>query len=191
MNLRPFALTIALALPLTLAAQAHSWGSSSAAATSGPAFLHKLAQEDHSEIHLAHLALTKSKNPRVRAYAKSKILAADPDMAKDARKVQRASQPNQAGAAGVANRAAVSQERAKDRAEYKKLSRLSGAQFDRAYMQYEARKQGADLTLVRQEASSASNAKIRSFAQRQEAPVKKAADSARSISSTLGTSPAK
>lgn len=191
MNLRPFALTIALALPLTLAAQAHSWGSSGAPATGQQVFLHQLAQEDHSEIHLAHLALTKSKNPRVRAYAKSKILAADPDMAKDARKVQRATQPNKAGAAGVANRAAVSRERAKDRAEYKKLSRLSGAQFDRAYMQYEARKQGADLTLVRQEASSASNAKIRSFAQRQEAPVKKAADSARSISSTLGTSPAK
>lgn len=177
MKLGPLAFGLALALPLTLAAQTEP---RPGMAPAGLTFLHKLAQEDRAEIRLANLALRKSSNQQVKKYANN-VLAADPDMARAAERIAQRYQPPSASAGGVAAKAAVRAAGAKSQAEYRMLSRLSGAKFDRAYMKYEARKQVKDLHLVEHQAAVAANPRLQGFAAQQEAPVKKAANSARKI----------
>jgi putative membrane protein len=140
-------------------------------------FLHKLAQEDQSEVNLAHLAMQKSNNPHVKDYAKNKILAADPSM------------EHQAKTIAEQNNAKVwTSPNSMDKQEYKKLSNMSGQQFDKAYMSYEARKQEADLDLVQREIKNTNNTQLKDYAQKEETPVREASQSAQQISSSLGTS---
>lgn len=138
-------------------------------------FLNLLTAEDQSEINLAHLALKKSRNPQVRQYAKSKILAADPAMKQGA--MQFAKQHN-AAVPGYAT--------STDKAEYYYLSKLSGKAFDKAYMSYEDEKQNADLIMVKNEIKAAKNPRLKSYVQKEEMPVQQAAQSAKQIASSLG-----
>ena len=138
-------------------------------------FLDVLAKEDQSEITLANLALTKSNNPLVKDYAKSKILAADPAMERGAKAI---AQQKRAPILAIPSATAT--------AEYQYLSRLSGKAFDKAYMSYEDQKQAADLIMVQNEAATAKDPQVKQFAQKEETPVQKAAQSARQIAQGLG-----
>lgn len=180
MNISGSVLTAALLVPLTMVGQKITPPHS---ITSGPTpqislqaqqFLTVLGNEDQSEINLAHLALKKSNNAQVREYAKTKILAADPAMEQGAKKL---SLQNNTSAPGYPT--------GPDKAEFYYLSKLSGKDFDTAYMSYEDAKQREDLIVVQNEAASAKNPEVKSFAQKEEKPVEEAADSAKSIAESL------
>lgn len=169
MKITPLVLTAALAFPLAMLGQT----SSSTVSPSDLQFAHKLAQEDMSEINLARLALQKSSNPAVRQYAKNIILSADKSMKQQANKI--AQQHQVSLPAGMTSR---------QKSVYDSLAHKSGPQFDRAYMAYEASQQSKDLQLVRREVKTTKDPQLKSFASAQEQPVRAAAQSARTISSS-------
>ena len=140
-------------------------------------FLHAIASEDQSEIDLAKLALQKTTNAQIQQYAKSKILAADPDMEKDAMQV---AQQNHATISSKPNAAAQRQ--------YQIFKTLSENEFDKAYSRYEDRMQAADLKVVTREAGAAINPQVRSYAQKEVTPVKLAADAARQLAQAMNVS---
>jgi putative membrane protein len=180
MKISEWVITAALAVPLTLMGQKvtspNVMGSDKP--TQGKLqsqhFLTVLANEDQSEIDLAHLALKKSSNAQVKEYARTKILAADPAMEEGAKKL---SLENGAPAPGFPS--------GPDKAEFYYLSKLSGKDFDAAYMGYEDAKQREDLIVVENEAASDKNPQVKQFAQKEEKPVQEAADSAKTIAQSL------
>lgn len=165
MTLKPFILGVALALPAVMFGQSIP-NTSKQLTSSGRHFVKKLAQEDMSEIRLAHLALKRSSNPQVRNYAQ-RILSADPSMEQGAKKI-----------AEKDNVTVPTSPSPRQQTECDRLAALSGKRFDRAYMNYEARKQKADLDLVRHEISAASNAQLKAFARNEETPVRNASEMA-------------
>lgn len=183
MSVKSLALCIALAFPMAMMAQSmpannnYNNGNNGRLSQQDHKFLHNIAQEDQSEINLAHLALQKSSNPQVRQYAQSKILAADQNMEQQAKNV--AEQEN-------TNIDAVPSQRQQQ--EYETLSHLNGSQFDQAYMRYEARKQSADLNMVNHEMQSTSDQPVQNFASNQQSPVRQASQRAETIASNMGQS---
>lgn len=166
----------ALAVPFAAVAQSNMPPSKSPQiSVQAQHFLTVLASEDQSEIDLAHLALKKSNNPQVQQYAKSKILAADPSMKQGA---QQLGQKEDAPVAGFPP--------SSGKAEYYYLSKLSGKAFDKAYMNYEDAKQNFDLIVVAAEAKEAKNPQVKAFAQKEETPVRQAAQSAKQIAQSMG-----
>jgi predicted outer membrane protein len=146
MNSAGWILTTALAIPLTVVGQNVNQKNTNSSKSpqisiQDQHFLDLIASEDQSEIELARLALSKSGNPQVQQYAKSKILAADPSMEQEAKKISR---QNNAPVGGTPSSAA--------KAEYYYLKNLSGKAFDKAYMNYEDAKQRSDLIVVQNEA---------------------------------------
>jgi len=137
-------------------------------------FLQKLAQEDTAEIKLAHLALKKSSDPMVQKYAHS-ILSADPAMRKQAKSIAQSE-----------NAKLMTNANAEGLAEYQKLSQLSGKQFDKEYIEYEAQQQSTDLDLVKGEINSTTNTKVKDYATAQETPVRKASDKANQLAAQKG-----
>lgn len=180
MKISGWVLTAAMVVPLTLVSQdvtpprSITSGQPPQISLQAQHFLTVLGNEDQSEINLAHLALKKSNNPKVQEYAKSKILAADPAMEAGAKKL---SLKNNVSAPGFPSGA--------DKAEFYYLSKLSGKDFDKAYMGYEDAKQREDLIVVQNEVASAKNPEVKSFAQKEEKPVREAADSAKAIAESL------
>lgn len=180
MKFSGWVLTAALVVPLTAVGQRMTSpniiGSDKPTQESLQAehFLTVLANEDQSEINLAHLALKKSDNAQVKEYARTKILAADPAMEEGAKKL---SLQSNAPAPGFPN--------GPDKAEFYYLSKLSGKDFDAAYMSYEDARQREDLIVVQNEAASEKNPQVKQFAQQQEKPVQQAADSAQIIAHSL------
>ena len=171
----------ALIVPVTVMGQSsmtkNTMGSEPAPQISVEAqhFLSVLASEDQSEINMARLALKKSSNAQIQQYAKSKILAADPSMEQTAKGIaQRGHFP----VTGLPDQTAE--------AEYYYLSRLSGKAFDKAYMSYEDQKQAADLIMVQNEVTSAKEPQVKSFAQKEVAPVQQAAQAASKIAHAVG-----
>lgn len=174
-----------LAIPMTMMGQsmgnqkantsANSNTNTSQMSTADQHFVRTLAEEDHSEIDLARLAMKKSTNSKVQDYANSKILAADPSMEQQARSI--AQQDNEK----IPNATNKMQKN-----EYDKLAKLSGTEFDKEYMKYEAWKQEKDLGSVRHEITSTNNQTVKDYARKEEPPVKQAAQSARQIASSLG-----
>jgi putative membrane protein len=169
---------IALAAPMALtgqiAEQEKPSGTSPQISIEAQHFLDVLAKEDQSEIDLANLALSKTSNPQVKAYAKSKILAADPEMERQAKAI---AQQNHAPMLAIPSTSSS--------AEQYYLSKLSGKDFDKAYMAYEDQKQAADLIMVKNEIKTAKNPQIRQFAQKVESPVQQAAQSANEIAQAI------
>ena len=168
-----------LAVPLTLtgqiAEQEKTSGISPQISIEAQHFLDTLAKEDQSEIDLANLALSKTDNPQVKAYAKSKILAADPEMERQAKAI---AQQNHAPILAIPSTTGS--------AEQYYLSKLSGKDFDKAYIGYEDQKQTADLIMVQNEIKTAKNPQIKQFAQKVEGPVQQAAQSAKEIAEAIG-----
>lgn len=180
MRISKWMLTAAVVAPLTVVGQGPT-KSSTITSGKGPQislqaqhFLTVLGDEDQSEINLAHLALKKSNNPKVQEYARTKILAADPAMEAGAKKL---SLENNTSAPGYPS--------GSDKAEFYYLSKLSGKDFDIAYMGYEDAKQNEDLIVVQNETLTAKNPQVKQFAQKEETPVREAADSAKSIAQSL------
>jgi predicted outer membrane protein len=175
-KIHAFVLSAALAIPTALAAQTTSSLKHSSGTDQDELFLHSLASEDQSEIHLAKLALDKSHNPQVKEYAKSKILAADPKMEQEAQQI-----------AQQIHLSITTKPDSGKRAEYQTLSRLAGEQFDQAYAKYESHQQQADLTTVQNETVTATHSQVRSFALKEEKPVGEAAQSAKLLAETFHT----
>ena len=183
MKIYPLVLSALLVVPLTAMGQTqhnkYNMGSSQSSrpriSVEAQHFLGTIATEDQSEIDLAQLALKKSNNPTVQKCAKSKILAADPSMEKQAKKI-----------AHENNSPIVAFPSGTDKAEYYYLSKLSGKKFDKAYMSYEDAKQHADSIMVNNESTGAKNQEIKSYAQKEEGPVGQAAQSAGKIVASLG-----
>lgn len=181
MRFAGYILTAALGLPLTLAGQSvpqHLSMSSQSPQLSLPAqhFLNLIASEDQSEINLAKLALKKSSNAQIRHYAQSKILAADPSMKQNAMKIAHQYKVPIDGSPTSA-----------DKAEFYYLSKLSGKEFDKAYMNYEDAQQASDLIQVQNEAAAAKNQQLKQYAQKEATPVQQAAQSAKSIAQAIGS----
>ncbi|HKT89797.1 MAG TPA: DUF4142 domain-containing protein [Candidatus Sulfotelmatobacter sp.] len=185
MKFEALILSAVLAIPMTMMGQsmgnqkantsANSNTNTSQMSTADQHFVRTLAEEDHSEIDLARLAMKKSTNSKVQDYANSKILAADPSIEQQARSI--AQQDNEK----IPNATNKMQKN-----EYDKLAKLSGTEFDKEYMKYEAWKQEKDLGSVRHEITSTNNQTVKDYARKEEPPVKQAAQSARQIASSLG-----
>lgn len=143
---------------------------------SDQSFLKALVQEDISEIGLAKMALQKSSNNDVKQYAQTKILAADPGMRDGAQNLLRKY--------GIDPPAEPS---GTERAIHDKLSKKTGKDFDGAYMIYETTQQSDDVKLVNAELKSTTNAEVKSFVEKEKAPVVEAATSAKEISAKLAS----
>ena len=139
-------------------------------------FLKALIQEDISEISLAKMALQKATNPEVKQYARTKILAADPQMRDGAATIARAG-----------NLQPPTGPNAKQRKMQGELAKKSGKYFDNAYMNYEASQQTADVKLVKTEIESSTNAQVKNYASKEETPVEEAASAARDISAKVSS----
>lgn len=153
------------------AKQANPNQNSTQASSPSQVFLQTIAREDTAEINLAKLALKKSKNPQVRKYAQS-ILSADPAMRQGAEKVARSEHLTIDTGGNTAGQA-----------EYQTLQVMSGKQFDKAYMKYEAKKQANDLELVNQEIKVTKDQKVKNYAQKERPAVQKAAKKSQQLGS--------
>lgn len=181
MYMKAVVLCMVLGLPWAMAGQSSSAANPSTPANqqlsnSDKAFLKALIQEDTSEIQLAHMALEKSKDPQVKQYAESKILAADPGMKEGAEHIaqEHGIQPPTGPGARKQDVAA-------------ELSKKSGRVFDNAYMIYEATQQPGDLELVNTEAKSTQNSEMKKYVAIEKKPVEEAAESAVQVSKQIST----
>ncbi|HLH07762.1 MAG TPA: DUF4142 domain-containing protein [Terriglobales bacterium] len=168
MKVQPLILTLALSFPLAVFGQtAASTKTNEHLSTTDHEFLQKLGKEDQSEIDIAKMAVKKSNDPQVQQYAKS-ILSADPSMEEQAKTIaQDAKHPIDANVTP------------QQKAEYDRLSKLSGHNFDHAYINYEATRQQEDVAMVQHEINSTRNEKVKAFAQQEETPVRNAAELAK------------
>ena len=139
-------------------------------------FLKALIQEDISEISLAKMALQKSADPQVKQYARTKILAADPQMRDGAAKI-----------ASAQNIQPPTGPNARQRKIHGELAKKSGKYFDNAYMNYEASQQTADVKLVKAETKNSNNAQVKNYATAQQTPVEQAASAARNLSARVSS----
>lgn len=180
MRIRYAILIAAVAAPMVMAGQNSSSAnqkSQQQLTTSDKLFLQALIEEDISEIELAHMALEKSSDPKVKDYAQSKILAADPEMRDGAEQIakqfgmQPPSAPN-----------------ARQKKIHDELSNKSGKVFDDAYMNYEADQQTADVKLAEAELKSETNPAVKDYVTKEKAPIVEAAEAAKSISKDISVS---
>lgn len=118
-----------------------------------PSYLYQAFQDSQSEIALAHLALLKSGNADVKAFAQRMI---DDHKTMSAQIQQLAMQTN------VVLPAAPSPEQA---LAFVTLMRWNGALFDRGYMAYNVRSHEQAVAEATQQASQATNPDVRAFAQ--------------------------
>lgn len=118
-----------------------------------PSFLFRAAQDGNAEIQLAHLALARSSNEQVQAFARQMI--ADHGAA-NVRIMNLAQQRN------LPLPIEASPEQARD---FVELTNRSGAAFDRDYMDINVRNHRADVTLVSEQAQNATDPDIKALAQ--------------------------
>lgn len=116
-------------------------------------FLQQAAMGDEAEIQLGQLAQQKSENPAVKSFSERMIKdhSNNDDLVKNIAKSQHLSLPN-----------ALSP-KYKDEADG--LERLSGKQFDQAYMAYMVQEHTKDVNKFKQEADNAHDVTIKQFAQ--------------------------
>jgi putative membrane protein len=145
-------------------------------ASSDKLFLEALIREDMSEIGLANMALEKSENADVKDYARTKILAADPEMRDGAEQLMRQY--------GVTPPTDLAERQVKVQDE---LSKKSGRYFDAAYMSYEAGQQTNDTKLVKAELDSTKNSNVKSYVEKEKTPVDEAASTATDVSKKIAT----
>lgn len=173
-KIQAFILSTALIVPMTLAGQTKPDNKTPQLSKNDQQFLHKLASEDQSEIQLAKLALQKSKDPEIQHYAKKDILAGDPPMEEQAKQI---AQQHHSDISTTPD--------SMQKQEYDKLSKLSGKKFDQEYMNYESRKQAEDLEVVKNETTSTTDTEIQNYAVKEETPVAKTAQAAKTIAGSM------
>jgi putative membrane protein len=110
------------------------------------------AQVNLSEIRMADLAMTKTSNPQVKNMAQR--LEADHMKANDRLKEIAAKQ----------NLTLPAKLDAKNQAAYDRLSKLSGAEFDKAYVREEAKDHKSAIAEFRREASHGTNPELKKYA---------------------------
>jgi putative membrane protein len=121
--------------------------------TSGDtAFAMKAAQGGMAEVKLGQLAVDKASNPDVKAFGQRMI--DDHTKANDQLKSIASNQ----------NMTLPTDLNAKDQAEYDKLSKLSGAEFDKAYMRNMVKDHEMDIKEFQKEANSGKDPQLKSFA---------------------------
>jgi putative membrane protein len=133
-------------------------------------FLQQVVREYRSETDLARLALRKSSDPQVRSYAQA-VVASDAAVEKNAQKMAPASTPAATPATA---------------AEYQKLAKLPGREFDQEYMSYEAGRQQQELQGLRKEISTTDDANLLDFGIKTEVPTQEDAKEAKQLASELG-----
>ena len=115
-------------------------------------FVNKAAQGGNAEIMVGKLALQKSKNPSVRSIAQKLVndhSAANAALARSAAQVKLTLPKGVNG---------------EEKAEYNKLSRLKGEQFDRAFLQAELADHHATAKLFQQEMEHGKSGGLKDFA---------------------------
>ncbi len=146
-------------LPLTSSAQTATGDQSASSSThsslsaSDQKFMKEAAQGGASEVELGQLAQQKAESPDVKAFGQRMV--DDHTKANDQLK-QVASEK------GVT---LPSQPDAKDKAEKTRLEKMSGAQFDKAYMNYMVADHKKDVADFQKEASHANDPDVKNFAQ--------------------------
>jgi putative membrane protein len=146
-------------LPITSSAQ--TAGSDQSASTSAHStlsasdqkFMKEAAQGGEAEVQLGQLAEQKAESPDVKAFGQRMV--DDHTKANDQLK-QVASEK------GVT---LPSQPDAKDKAEKARLEKMSGAQFDKAYMNYMVADHKKDVADFKKEAAHANDPEVKNFAQ--------------------------
>jgi putative membrane protein len=126
--------------------------SSGQLSTSDKQFLTKAAQGGEAEVELGQLAQQKSQDPKVKEFAKRMV----DDHSKANEKLK-----SLASSKGVD---LPSQPDAKEKAEKERLSKLSGEQFDRAYMKHMLKDHEKDVSEFRKEAQAAKDPDVKQFA---------------------------
>lgn len=116
-------------------------------------FAKKADQGNLAEVKLAQLAQSKSQSPTVRDFAQRII--SDHTQANDKLK----------DAASQANVNLPAQPSPKQQATYDRLSKLSGAQFDRAYARDQVKNHEHDIAEYQREAKDGTSPQIKQFAQ--------------------------
>ncbi len=144
-------------LPITSSAQTAGQSASSSAhstlSASDQKFMKEAAQGGAAEVELGQLAQQKAESPDVKAFGQRMV--DDHTKANDQLK-QLASEK------GVT---LPSQPDAKDNAEKARLEKMSGAQFDKSYMNYMVADHKKDVADFQKEASHANDPDVKNFAQ--------------------------
>jgi putative membrane protein len=115
-------------------------------------FVQKAAEGGAAEIQLAQLAQTKASSQAIKDLANK--LVADHTKANDSLKPL-ATKDNITWPTGLS---------AKDQAEYNKLQALSGAEFDREYVNHEIKDHKQDISLFQKESDHGSNTEVKAWA---------------------------
>jgi putative membrane protein len=146
-------------LPITSGAQSAASDQSASSSThsslsaSDQKFMKEAAQAGAAEVELGQLAQQKAESPDVKAFAQRMV--DDHTKANDQLKQ-------------VASQKSVtlpSQPDAKDTAEKARLEKMSGAQFDKAYMNYMVADHKKDVADFQKEASRANDPDVKNFVQ--------------------------
>jgi putative membrane protein len=145
-------------LPITSAQTAGSDQSASSSthsslSASDQKFMKEAAQGGAAEVELGQLAVQKAQSPDVKAFGQRMV----DDHTKAGDELKQ-----------LANQKGVtlpSQADAKDKAEKARLEKMSGAQFDKAYMNYMVADHKKDVADFQKEASHANDPDVKNFAQ--------------------------
>lgn len=146
-------------LPVTSSAQTATRGQASSNSTSSglsatdQKFVKQAAEGGEAEVQLGQLAVQKAQSPDVKAFGQRMV--DDHTKANDQLKQ-------------VAEQLGVtlpSQPSAQDKAEKARLEKMSGAQFDKAYMNYMVADHKKDVAEFQKAASQATNPQVKNFAQ--------------------------
>ncbi len=146
------ALTLLVAAPLSIAA-VQSFAAEKLSAQD-ETFMREAAQGGLAEVQDAQLAQQKAASAEVKQFAGRMITdhtKANNDLQQIAQSKSMTSPPEPSSA---------------ERSEHDKLSKLSGGQFDRQYMQGQVSDHEKDVTLFRKEADSGQDQQLKSYAQK-------------------------
>jgi putative membrane protein len=127
-------------------------GSQQMMSSADKAFAMKAAQDGMAEVQLGKLAADKATNPDVKAFGQQMV--DDHTKANDQLK-QLAQQENMTVPASID---------AKDQSKYEKLTKLSGAEFDKEYVKNMVKDHEMDVKLFQKEADNGKDANIKGFA---------------------------
>lgn len=138
------------------------------------AFATKAAQGGIAEVKLGQLAVEKASSPDVKAFGQKMV--DDHTKAND----------NLKSIASAENMTLPSDINAKDQAEYNKLSQLSGADFDKAYVKDMVKDHEMDIKDFQKEANKGKDSQLKSFASSTLPTLQSHLDSIKSLQSKVG-----
>ncbi|MGB8581586.1 MAG: DUF4142 domain-containing protein [Candidatus Sulfotelmatobacter sp.] len=178
-----FALIASLTLlPVAMIAQTNSMSASSSngnVSSSDRKFVHEAAQGGMAEVELGKLATEKASSPEVKKFGQR--------MVDDHSKVNEQLK-EVANSQGISLPSKLS---AKDEMTKERLSKLSGEQFDKAYMSDMVKDHTQDVADFQQEATSASDPAVKEFAEKTLSVLKSHLREAKQIAPTTTASASK